>query len=263
LHGSKLYDEAILAYEEGLKLEDSPATRKGLKEVQDAKGVCPAWISNSISSSLSAHDSAPETNPLGKMFADPNILGKLAANPRTSKYLADTAFVQKIKMMQTNPMLADSALSGDPRMIDVLGVLMGINMQGFSREEGSDELPPGVRKEDVKSPPMPSSSEASSSKSKTTPPPQSSIVEEDTEMEEVDNEEAKTKKDAEDEKKLGTEAYKKREFETAAVHFSKAWELWPKDITFLTNLGGQCSRRMFLRVGIDSFASCLLRTRRL
>lgn len=38
LHGARKYDEAIEAYEQGLKLEDSPALRKGLKEVQDAKG---------------------------------------------------------------------------------------------------------------------------------------------------------------------------------------------------------------------------------
>lgn len=39
LHGARRYDDAIVAYEEGLKLEDSPALRKGLKEVQDAKGM--------------------------------------------------------------------------------------------------------------------------------------------------------------------------------------------------------------------------------
>lgn len=39
LHGARRYDEAIAAYEEGLKLEDSPALRKGLKEVQDAQGM--------------------------------------------------------------------------------------------------------------------------------------------------------------------------------------------------------------------------------
>ena len=33
---------------------------------------------------------------LGKMFADPNLLGKLATNPRTQKHLADPAFVQKV-----------------------------------------------------------------------------------------------------------------------------------------------------------------------
>ena len=61
---------------------------------------------------------------LGKMFADPNLLGKLAANPRTQKHLADPAFIQKvipnlfqtfhaahnythIQMIQKNPRLAD------------------------------------------------------------------------------------------------------------------------------------------------------------
>lgn len=39
LHGARKFDEAIAAYEAGLKLEDSPALKKGLKEVQDAKGV--------------------------------------------------------------------------------------------------------------------------------------------------------------------------------------------------------------------------------
>jgi STI1/HOP-like cochaperone of foldosome len=33
---------------------------------------------------------------LGKMFSDPNLFGKLAANPRTSKHLADPSFVQKV-----------------------------------------------------------------------------------------------------------------------------------------------------------------------
>jgi len=37
-HGAKRYDDAIVAYEAGIKLEDSPALRKGLQEVQEAKG---------------------------------------------------------------------------------------------------------------------------------------------------------------------------------------------------------------------------------
>jgi len=61
---------------------------------------------------------------LGKMFSDPNIFGKLAANPRTSKHLADPSFVQKvcispelfkriiitrfqIQLIQQNPRLAN------------------------------------------------------------------------------------------------------------------------------------------------------------
>ena len=52
----------------------------------------------------------------------------------------------------------------------------------------------------------------------------------------VDEEEAAAKKQAEEEKKLGAEAYKARDFEKAIIHFQKAWDVYPKDITFLTNL---------------------------
>jgi stress-induced-phosphoprotein 1 len=230
LHGLRRYDDAIAAYETGLKSEDSPALRKGLKEVQDAK----------------EYDSGPggESFGLGKLFSDPNLIGKLATNPRTSKHLADPAFVQKLQMIQSNPQLAEGALSGDPRMIDILGVLMGIDMQGFSRDEGSGDLPPGLRTEDVTpSSPPPSSkptSQPQASTSKPTPPPapeSAKVEEEDVEMEETDNEEAQAKKAAEEEKKLGNAAYKKRDFDSAAGHFAKAWEVWPKDMTFLTNLG--------------------------
>ncbi|KAH8105503.1 chaperone [Cristinia sonorae] len=228
LHGQRRYDEAVAAYETGLKLEDSPALRKGLKEVQDAKAA-------------DERGDGAEAFGLGKMFGDPNLIGKLAANPRTSKHLADPSFVQKIQMIQQNPKLAETALSGDARMIDVLGVLMGIDMQGFSRDEGSNDLPPGYKPADSPSSPTPPTPSASTSTPKPSPPPTSKPAEpvkeetEDVEME--DDEEAKARKDAEAEKKAGSEAYKLRDFAKAAGHFEKAWELWPKDITFLTNLG--------------------------
>lgn len=51
LHGQKRYDDAIAAYEEGLKLEDSPALKKGLQEVKDAKGtLVPTGPCNTIPS---------------------------------------------------------------------------------------------------------------------------------------------------------------------------------------------------------------------
>jgi hypothetical protein len=39
LHGQRRYVEAIETYEAGLKIEDSPATRKGYEEVKAAKGT--------------------------------------------------------------------------------------------------------------------------------------------------------------------------------------------------------------------------------
>lgn len=126
-------------------------------------------------------------------------------------------------------------------MIDVLGVLMGVDMQGFTRPEGSDELPPGLSTDTeppVQSspssytPPQPSSSKA--------PPAQAAppAATEDVEMEDADDEEAQAKKEAEATKKTAGEAYKRKDFEEAAELYQKAWDTWPKDITFLTNLGG-------------------------
>ena len=57
-------------------------------------------------------------------------------------------------------------------------------------------------------------------------------------MEEEEDEDAKVKKEAEQEKAQGNAAYKARDFVKAAAHFEKAWELWPKDLTFLTNRSG-------------------------
>ena len=269
LHGQRRYVEAIEAYELGLKIEDSPAIRKGLDEVKAAKGALdfcpPATFSLDRDSQHCDHAEADERGDgadamgIGNMFSDPGMFAKLAANPRTAKHLADASFMQKVctppsksaprppkrfhffqlQLIQKNPQLAQSLLSSDPRMIDVLGALMGLDMQGFSRPEGSDEVPPGVPQSAASPPSSPPPS------AKPTPAASSSKVHEPedvkmAEADEEDNEDAAAKKAAEAEKKLGADAYKKRDFATAITHFSKAWETWPKDITFLTNLAGEC-----------------------
>lgn len=196
------------------------------------------------STAADEHGDPSDVLGLGKMFADPNLLGKLATNPRTAKHLADPAFVQQLKLIQANPGLAQSALN-DPRMIDVLGALMGIDMQGFAREEGSDELPPGYTKAEPELASPPPQPAASSSSSSSKQEPQKT---EDVEMEEPEDDgEAKARKEAEAEKKLGAEAYKAKKLDEAAVHFQKAWDIWPKDVTFLTNLAGTSAARCVTR----------------
>jgi stress-induced-phosphoprotein 1 len=56
---------------------------------------------------------------------------------------------------------------------------------------------------------------------------------------EVDDEEAQAKAVAIEEKTKGNTAYKARQFEEAIAHYTKAWDTWPKDVTFLTNLSGE------------------------
>jgi stress-induced-phosphoprotein 1 len=52
-----------------------------------------------------------------------------------------------------------------------------------------------------------------------------------------DTDEANAKAEALAAKAKGSELYKVQRFAEAAESFSKAWDLWPKDITFLGNLG--------------------------
>ncbi|KAG8821708.1 Hsp90 cochaperone [Serendipita sp. 399] len=226
LHGARKYDDAIAAYEEGLKVEDTPALKKGLEEVRQAKD---------------ADEAEGAASGLGKIFQDPGMWAKLAANPKTAPLLQDPQFAAQLRMMQANPQLAGNAFN-DPRMISVLGVLMGIDMQGFAREEGSDELPPGLRKDTSPPKPTPASSSstggASTSKPAPAPPaPDVKMAEPEPEPEDEDDEEAVAKKTALAEKAKGNESYKKRDFDAAIESFKKAWEAWPKDITFLTNMG--------------------------
>ena len=176
----------------------------------------------------------------------------------------------KLQLVQQNPQLAQGLIGTDSRMIDVLGALMGIDMQGFTRPEGSDEVPPGVPKS-ATSPPSspppsanPTSSGASASFSKVHEAEDVTMAEEVQE----EDEDAAIKKEAEAEKKLGADAYKKRDFASAITHFTKAWDTWPKDIAFLTNLAGEAVLILFtgvvtnMRAGIDLYLrSGILRAR--
>jgi len=147
-------------------------------------------------------------------------------------------------MVQQNPALASSAFN-DPRMISVLGVLMGIDMQGFSGDEVPPEYASKATSDATASSSTPhatasASASASASTSTSKPPPPA----EDVTMEEPEDEDAiaekKAKEEALAEKAKGNDAYKKRKFDVAIAAFEKAWDLWPKDVTFLTNLSGAC-----------------------
>ncbi len=126
LHGHRRYVEAIEAYEDGLKVEDSPALRKGLEEVKAAKGAC-LCISLCIFSTLTYefaiffYTAADERGDgadamgLGKMFSDPGMFAKLASNPRTAKHLADASFMQKVcvlwAVLRGSPLITFSSSS--------------------------------------------------------------------------------------------------------------------------------------------------------
>lgn len=175
------------------------------------------------------------TGGLGSMFNDPQLIQKLAANPKTSKFLADPTFMAKLNNLKNNPNASQEMFS-DPRMISVLGVLMGVdlNMKGdddFAGMAGAG----GEAEEDVPmtdARPTAAASSQPKAQPKKEPEPEPEAEPEDEEA----KEKAKAKVEADEQKKLGTEQYKKRNFDEAIKHYTQAWDLF-EDITYLTNLG--------------------------
>lgn len=127
--------------------------------------------------------------------------------------------------------VAISMLS-DPRMIDVLGVAMNIDLSGMAGKPDSDASATAAASYDTPAASHPPPASASKPAPESTPEPPA----EDIEMTEEEREEAKAKAEAAALKQLGTASYKERKLDEAADYFSQAWELYPKDITLLTNL---------------------------
>lgn len=156
----------------------------------------------------------------------------MARNPKTSKLLGDSEFMAKLQKVKESPDGMMNEAMQDPRFFAVLSVLLGIEAEFPSK--------PATNDGDFNMEDAPSYSNSKPDLQQATPPqkPSESKKEPVPESEPEDEETAslrKAKEAAEAEKKLGTENYKKRQFDAAIEHYSKAWDLH-KDITYLTNI---------------------------
>ncbi|KAJ2894431.1 Heat shock protein sti1 like protein [Zalerion maritima] len=203
-HGSGDLFGAYESYESGLKIDPNNAQMKqSLASVEKAMraevgGGGPA-------------------NPFADMLKDPATMAKLAANPETAGYLSDPSFMAKLQ----NPQQTDLQ---DPRMLQVLSVMLGADIRSGPGAAGGAQ-------EDTE---MKDAEAAKEEPSKKKAPEPEFEPEPEPDEEELSKRSAKAEGDKE--KALGTENYKKRNFEEAIKHYSKAWELY-KDITYLNNLG--------------------------
>ncbi|KAL7620883.1 Hsp90 cochaperone [Parahypoxylon ruwenzoriense] len=228
LHGSGDLIGASEAYSEGLKHDPNNA---GLKSSLDS-------VRRAMNQEPDADRDVDPTGGIGKMFNDPTLLQKLMNNPKTSGYFADPSFIAKIQAIQKNPQNTQELFS-DPRMIQVLGVLMGVDMQMAMPDNfpGATTTASSNAKEVEEDVEMP---DLTSANSMPVPKPESAETapepEPEPELDEENLAKRKAKEEADKEKALGTENYKKHNFEDAIKHYSKAWELY-KDIAYLNNLG--------------------------
>ena len=208
------------AFDEALKLDPANAQAKsGLAAVERA---------------IESEGAGGPGGGLSNIFSDPQIFQKLAANPKTSSFLADPSFMQTLQRVRQNPNDVSAAFQ-DQRMLTAMGVLMGIDMNFMGGKGGDGPMPDlNGSKEAEEDMPMP---DARPTSSKPAEPKKAPTPEPEPEPEPEDEEAIaaqKAKEEAEAEKKSGTENYKKRNFDVAIEHYDKAWGLH-KDITYLTN----------------------------
>lgn len=223
MHGVGDLVGAVDAFEEALKLDPNNAQAKsGLDAVRRA-----------IDAEARADGlSGDPSGGLGNLFNDPQMFQKLANNPKTSGLLADPAFMAKLQRLKNDT--SGSSLGqelGDPRFMQVMSVLLGIDMQFGNPEDGAKGGAAGVQAkeadEDVE---MKDSRPSGTPQSKKAPEPE-------PEPEPEDEEAAATKMakaEADKEKALGTQAYKSRRFDEAIQHYTNAWDKH-QDMAYLTN----------------------------
>jgi stress-induced-phosphoprotein 1 len=165
---------------------------------------------------------------LGNLFNDPQMIQKLANNPKTRGLLADQQFMAKLQRLKQNPTSLGEEMR-DPRFIQAVSVLLGLDMQFDQPGESGNGDPPSYAASSVREQadtPMPDAEHSKAPETEPEPEPE--------------DEEAialrKAKEEAEAQKKLGTENYKKRQFDAAIECYGRAWDLH-RDITYLNNLG--------------------------
>lgn len=200
------------AYEEALNIEPgNEQAKSGFSAVKRA-----------INAEATADGASGDpTGGLGGMFNDPALFQKLANNPKTASLLADSEFMEKLKKIQQNPNSVGEEIR-DPRFLQVMSVLLGIDMNFGGPGEGG---PSGADKDE----PMPDA-KPSTSQPKKEPTPEPEPEDEET----IAKKKAQEAGDAE--KKIGNDFYKKKQLDEAIEHYTKAWEL-NKDITYLNNIG--------------------------
>ncbi|XP_066322296.1 hsp70-Hsp90 organizing protein-like [Miscanthus floridulus] len=203
---------AVAAYEKGLALEPSnDGLKAGLEDAKKAAAAAPPRRG----------PSGPDG--IGQMFQGPELWSKIASDPTTRAYLSEPDFMQMLREVQRNPSTISTYLS-DPRMMQVLSLMLNVKIQRPEASESSQSTPPPPQQQQQ------------------TPPAETKAreVEPEPEPEPMDlTDEEKERKErkaaAQKEKELGNAAYKKKDFETAIQHYTKALELDDEDISYLTN----------------------------
>eukprot|EP01112_Ceratiomyxa_fruticulosa_P003399 TRINITY_DN13765_c0_g2_i1.p1 TRINITY_DN13765_c0_g2~~TRINITY_DN13765_c0_g2_i1.p1 ORF type:complete len:587 (+),score=176.88 TRINITY_DN13765_c0_g2_i1:191-1951(+) len=205
--GLKKYAEAVAAYKDGLKLDPNN------KNLQDGLESAEAKLEDAMDTDFPSGSGAPDNLFSGLFSGD--VLTKLRNSPQTAPFCNQPDFLQMIERLRKDPK-SFSQYSGDKRIMAALGVLLGVNIQTAT----PDSFPQQPHhQEEPQSP----------------PPRQEPPKQKEPEIVTPAVEVPQNRKEALEFKEKGTTAYKNRQFPQALEFYTKAHELDPEDITYLTN----------------------------
>lgn len=206
-YGLGNYEDSRKAYQKALDLDPSNAMAKdGLKAVEEAEA---------------SRNSQPDLG-LGAMFSDPNLIANLRSNPKTAELMKDPELVQKVMNVQQNPKANAMQFMTDPRMMQIMATLMGIDMDAPPSSAPASNAAPSEPEPEPKPAP-----ETQPEPMDTSAPEADPVVSEPEPME-------TSKSEADAAKAEGNTLYKQKKFDEAIALYQKAWDLH-KDITYLNN----------------------------
>lgn len=205
-------DDAQVSYSKALELDPANAMAKsGLSAVEEAE----------------RSRNAEGDMGLGKMFSDPNLIQKLKENPKTAEMMNDPNLVGKVLQLQQNPKAGMQTMLSDPRMMTIMGVLMGIDLNMFDKDAAQQAQ--AGQSNPTESAPKEEPKKEEPKKEE----PKPAAKEPEAEPQDVEMEDS-SKADADAAKAEGNALYKQRKFDEAIEKYNKAWELH-QDITYLNN----------------------------
>lgn len=217
LHALKRYNDSIKAYQDGLdKFPDDKGLMQGLEAAKKARDG-PA--TSATSSGLSG------------LFG-PEMMAKIALDPKLRGYMKDEDFMRKITMLQKDPNQLSQML-GDPRIMEVFQVIL--ESQGLQMRTG-EEFRREREEEEEKRPPS-----TAAPKPKKDPEPAANVpepMETEEDWSDLTPEELKLKQDqkaAVEAKQRGNDLYKSKKFDEALAAYDEAIALDPTNMTFLNN----------------------------
>jgi stress-induced-phosphoprotein 1 len=218
LHAAKRYNDSIAAYKQGLeKFPNDAGIKSGLASVEQEK------------ERASMPGGQPSgSNPMAQLFG-PQLMAQIAMDPSCRSYLNEPDFVEKIKLLQTNPDSINTMLS-DPRILKVFQMVLG-NMGMAFKEENGDDTSSASEK-----PPASSATASSGTAPKRVEKEEPMEVEEDlSDLSPEEQEARKKKKEAVKAKEKGNKLYGAKKFDDALAAYDEAISLDPTNMTFLSN----------------------------